>query len=118
MNFSLATLYVRDMRKSLKFYNELLGVPITARQPAGPGKELIFLGVEGEPNLELIPSDSEYTYSGFSIGFDVDNLPEIKAKLEAAGYPIKREINPSPALTLCFLNGPNGEEVELIGYNE
>jgi hypothetical protein len=102
------------MRKSLDFYNAMLEIPIISRQPIGPDKELVFLGVEGEANLELIPTDEDISYSGFSIGFEVDNLPAMKERLAANGYAIKREFSPEPSMTLCFLDGPNGEEVELI----
>lgn len=117
MKFSLVTLYVNDMEKSLKFYSELLEMAIIHRQPAGPGKELIFLGIDGNVNLELIPSDTEVSYSGFSIGFDVEDLLIVKERLESNGYKIKREMSPSPVLTLCFFDGPNGEEVELVARN-
>ncbi len=117
MKFSLATLYVTDMVRSLDFYNGLLDIPILRRQPAGPGKEFIFLGVEGQPNLELIPSDTPVAYAGFSIGFDVEDLPTLKARLAEGGYPVKREFSPAPGLVLCFLEGPSGEEVELISHS-
>lgn len=114
MKFSLATIYVNDMEKSLKFYHEILGLPIVKRQPVGAGKELVFLGEAGEANVELIPVDDKMTYSGFSIGFEVDNLEEMKARLAENGYSIKREITPGGSAVLCFLDGPNGEEVELV----
>lgn len=116
MKFSLVTLYVKNMEKSLDFYHSLLRIPIVRRQPMGDGKELIFMGNESDVNLELIPSDSEMVYSGFSIGFEVENLAEVKESLATAGYPIAREIFPHPSTTLCFLEGPNEEEVELIEY--
>jgi lactoylglutathione lyase len=114
MRFALATLYVKNMKKSLVFYNAILEIPVIRRQPIGPDKELVFLGVEGEANLELIPTDENMSYSGFSIGFDVDNLPAMKERLAANGYVVKREFSPDPSTVLCFLNGPDGEEVELI----
>ncbi|MDF2842721.1 MAG: Glyoxalase/bleomycin resistance protein/dioxygenase [Herbinix sp.] len=115
MKFSLTTLYVKDMEKSLEFYNTLIGLPIVRRQVIGEDKELVFLG-DGDTLLELIPSDGNVQYAGFSIGFDVDDLLEAKERLENNGYKIKREMSPNSSLTLCFLDGPNGEEVELLEY--
>ncbi len=114
MRFSLATLYVRNTEKSLAFYNGILEIPVIKRQPIGPDKELVFLGVEGEANLELIPTDDDISHAGFSIGFDVENLTAMKERLAANGYTVKREFSPAPATVLCFLDGPDGEEVELI----
>ena len=116
MKFALTTLYVKDMEKSLFFYHELLGMPVLRRLSMGPGREMVFLGTTGDVNLELIASDATVTYAGFSIGFDVDDLVAAKERLAANGYVIKREINPAPTVTLAFFNGPNGEEVELMGH--
>ncbi|MFT4145810.1 MAG: VOC family protein [Mobilitalea sp.] len=116
MKFSLATLYVKDMEKSLEFYNTLIGLPIVRRQVIGEGNELVFLGA-GDTLLELIPTDGNVQYAGFSIGFEVEDLLAAKEQLENNGYKIKREMSPNPSLTLCFLDGPNGEEVELLAYN-
>lgn len=116
IQFSLVTLHVHDMEKSLHFYNILLQIPILRKQAIGPQKELIFMGVEGQPNLELIPSDDMVSYSGFSIGFEVQDLAAVKNRLSSNGYAIKQEFSPSPSTTLCFLDGPNGEQVELIAY--
>ncbi len=116
MKFSLATLHVQDMEKAVAFYNGLLEIPIIRRQPIGGGKELMFMGVDGQPNLELIPSTEPVSYSGFSIGFDVEDLEAIKQKLAQNGYPVKHEMTAGPSTVLCFLQGPNGEEVELIYY--
>lgn len=118
MKFAVVTLYVKDMEKSLTFYNTLLEMSIIRKQPIGEEKELVFLGNGGEVQLELIPSDEDVTYSGFSIGFETENLLLAKKCLEDNGYPIKSEMAPNPFTTLCFLQGPNGEEVELIEYKK
>ncbi len=116
MKFSLTTLYVNDMDKSIKFYNGILGMPIIRKQLMGEGKELVFLGDDCNVNLELITSQVKMEYKGFSIGFDVENLSTVKAILIENGYAVKNEMSPNPSLTLCFIDGPNGEEVELIEY--
>lgn len=116
MKFALVTLYVQDMEKSLTFYNNILEIPIIKRQPIGSGKELVFLGIDNEVNLELIPSEDKITYSGFSIGFETKDLPSAKQRLADNGYAVKREFSPAPSTTLCFLDGPNGEQIELIEY--
>jgi len=116
MKFALLTLHVKDMDKSLAFYHELLEMPIVRRQPPGPGKELVFLGQDGDVNLELIPAEGDTVFSGFSAGFVVEDLAAVKERLAAHGYPVKREFSPNPSLILSFLDGPDGEEIELIKY--
>lgn len=116
MIFSLTTLYVQDMEKSLSFYNGLLGLPIVRKQLLPNGQTLLFMGMQGQPLLELIPSEQAVSYSGFSIGFNVEDLPSLRQRLAASGYAIKREFSPDDTTILCFLNGPNGEEIELISH--
>lgn len=110
MKFALATLYVTDMPKSLVFYNQLLEIPILGNHE----NKMVFLGLEGHPGLELIATDTPTPHSGFSIGFEVPNMDAITARLAQNGYPIKRQFSPDGTTKLCFLDGPDGEEVELI----
>ena len=45
MNFCWITLRVADMEESLKFYHEILGLPICTRH-GGPDMEIVMLGEE------------------------------------------------------------------------
>jgi lactoylglutathione lyase len=102
------------MEKSLEFYNGLLGMPIVRRHNIESGEELVFMG-DGDLMLELIPSGGKISYAGFSVGFEVEDLPAIKERLRMHGYSVKREFSPDNSTILCFLTGPNGEDVELVG---
>lgn len=116
MQFAFITIYVRDMQKSLAFYRDLLGLEVLRGQPTADG-ELVFLGVPGQPTIELIyaPAFAGNTYTGFSVGFEVDSLDSASAMLTDAGYPLKRgPISPSPKVAFSFFEGPNGEEIQLI----
>ena len=46
MKFCWSTLHVRNMEESLKFYKEIVGLEIDSRFAAGPGVEIVFLGME------------------------------------------------------------------------
>ena len=52
MKFCWSTLTVNNLEESLKFYQEIIGLPIDRRFKAGPGVEIAFLG-DGETKLEL-----------------------------------------------------------------
>lgn len=110
----LLTLHVHNMEKSLAFYSTLMGLSILRRQPTGEGREMVFLGKDEVSCLELISSDTATAYTGFSIGFSVDDLVVTKERLAQHGYTIEQEFSPSPDTTLCFFDGPNGEKIELI----
>ncbi|MCL1994194.1 MAG: VOC family protein [Spirochaetes bacterium] len=114
MTFSHTAIYVQNLEKSLNFYEKVLGLAVTRRLgEAGP----VFLGVEGQPQLELIVAPQPVGFSGFFIGFVVPKLEEATKKLEAAGFPkTKGPISPNPKTEFSFFRGPDGEEVQLIEY--
>ena len=57
MKFCWTTINVTSMEESLAFYQEIVGLPLMRRFPAGPGMEIAFLG-DGETQVELIASAS------------------------------------------------------------
>ena len=118
MKFSLVTLYMEELEPSLAFYRDLLGMQ-ELRRIDTPGGAIVFLGQGGNVELELI-AGKQYAgsrYTGFSIGFDVDDMEAAIAKLEEQG--IKKVSGPANAggtTILAFLEGPSGEQVELIQH--
>lgn len=118
MKFSFITLYVKDMEKSLACYRDTIGLAVLSRNATEDG-ELAFLGIEGEPNIELImsPTFAQNSYKGFSVGFEVESLEASTAVMEAAGYArLRGPIMPHPGAVFSFFDGPNGEEIQLIEH--
>lgn len=118
MGFDFATIYVPDLERSLRFYRDLLGLAVIRRHPIEDG-ELAFLGVAGQPSLEIIggPAQAGHTYGGFSIGIAVASLEEATEKLAKAGHPVIRgPFSPGPGVRFSFVKDPDGIEVELIEY--
>jgi lactoylglutathione lyase len=116
MTYIHTTVHVRDMEKSLAFYQGLLGLNLVRRSPYGNG-ELAFLGEPGQPNIELLchPGEEQPVYSGFTLGFRVESLREGTAKLEQAGYPLVRgPVSPNPAVSFSFFHDPDGIEIQLL----
>jgi lactoylglutathione lyase len=116
MTYMHTTVRVKDMERSLGFYQGLLGLKLVRRSPSGNG-ELAFLGEAGQPNIELIchPGEETPPYSGFTLGFRVDSLKEGTAKLEQSGYPLVRgPVSPNPAVSFSFFHDPNGIEIQLV----
>jgi lactoylglutathione lyase len=116
MTYMHTTVHVRDMEKSLGFYQGLLGLKLVRRGPAGDG-ELAFLGEPGQPNIELIcyPGEAIPAYSGFTLGFRVESLKDETARLEQAGYPLVRgPVSPNPAVIFSFFHDPDGIEIQLV----
>ncbi len=120
MKFAFVTIYVKDMDKSISFYNGLLGLEITMRRLTGDGGEMAMLGGAGSSQVELlyVPQAPAADYSGFSVGIEVADLDEAAAFLAREGYPIQRgPASPAPDVRFAFIQDPNGVEIELIEYS-
>ena len=117
MKFIHVTLFVKDLEKSLSFYHGVLGLPIVRRIPGPNGP--VFLGNEGEPQVELIGGQQEPTFSGFAVGFAVDSLDEGTKKMEDAGYKkLRGPISPNPSVKFSFFPDPDGAEIQLVEYKQ
>ena len=59
MKFNFATIHVKDLETSIRFYEEVIGMKMVRRFPAGPNMEIAFMAgaPEDEPGsaeIELI----------------------------------------------------------------
>ena len=117
MKFCWCTIGVRDMNASLKFYQEIVGLPLDRRLAAGPKMEICFLG-EGETKVELICGADHKTPvkpEGISLGFEVRSVDEkirfIKEKgLTVASGPFQ----PNPHIKFFYVKDPDGVSVQFV----
>lgn len=117
MQFSWATIMVKDMEESLRFYRDLVGLPVGRRMKPSPDMELAFLG-EGETKVELIrnakapaPSFGE----GIPLGFEVESLERLSSALSERGIPIHSgPFQPNPAMRFLYVLDPNGLKVQFV----
>lgn len=114
-------LTVADVDRSAAFYQALLGVGVRWRgeiksglQGAHVGDERFYLALfqaerAGQP-------DRDYGNIGLNhFGFVVDDLDEMKRRLEAMGVAPHSEQDYAPGRRIYFLD-PDGIEVELVEY--
>lgn len=117
MEFCWSTLYVNDMEESLKFYEEIIGLPVKQRFKAGSGVEIAFLG-EGETKIELICDDSKKEINidpDISWGFRVKSLEEtMKFLVERGINIIAGPIEPNPGIRFIYIPDPNGMKIQLV----
>jgi len=120
MKFSWTTLHVSDLDRSLKFYSELLGIPVANRFSSGPSN-IAFIGDANGAQVELIctpegaPADPG---RGVSVGFVTGQLDELISKLRGAGCEIRGPISPSPKITFYFVSDPDGYQVQLCRQSD
>lgn len=117
MAFLWTTVNVKNMEESLKFYQEIVGLPLDRRFGAGPGTEICFLG-DGETKLELICSEKTESVNlgtDISLGFQVDSVDEKIAFLEGKSIKLlSGPISPNPHTKFFFVLDPNGLKIQFV----
>lgn len=117
MKLAHVTINVKDMEESLKFYEEIIGLPISLRFPIEANSEIVFLG-QGESKVELIKTEEDINPSigkDIAIGFSVDNLDETMDFVKGKGIAIESgPFQPSPLTRFFFILDPNRLRVQFI----
>ena len=117
MKFLWCTLHVRDLGKSLSFYQEIVGLDVLNRFGAAPGPQFVFLGGEGS-QIELI-SDGRDTPpalgADISLGFEVKSLDEQMAFVQKKGFPVHSgPFQPNPHVRFFFVKDPDGLSIQFV----
>jgi len=115
MSFCWCTVHVRDMEKSLRFYQDIAGLALARRFNEIPGTDLAFLG-DGETLLELIVGKGEpYSGGGISLGFKVESLGRRMAFVRDMGIPVHSgPFAPSERTRFFFVQDPDGVLVQFV----
>ena len=118
MKFLHNMVRVRDLKASLHFYCDLLGLVETRRSESEAGRfTLIYLATApGAPEIELTYNwDSTEDYGSARnfghVAFAVDDIYAICAKLAAGGVVINR---PPRDGHMAFVRSPDAISVELL----
>lgn len=112
---------VRDMERSLQFYQEVLGLQLRSREKINEKVELAFLFHPNQPDMEveLIQGEEDGRMSTgrvHHLAFLVENMEDALAKLKGAGVKLEHE-EPQVVLgniKIAFFEGPDGEVLELM----
>ncbi|MFA7658430.1 MAG: VOC family protein [Candidatus Gastranaerophilaceae bacterium] len=113
---------VKDIQKSLKFYEELLDLKVTKEKRLDDCNLYFLSDNEGYTQIELTYND-ETPENGYEVGtgfghfaFEVKSLEEFSKKLHGLGYEYLYEPFRLSAVgsTIAFIKDPDGYEIELI----
>lgn len=117
MKFCWSTLHVKNLDESLRFYQEVVGLPLVRRFPAGPGAEIAFLG-DGETKIELVCEAGKTECRvgpDISWGFEVASLDDCLRAVREKGVPILSEpVSPNPHTRFFFVADPDGLTVQFV----
>ncbi|MDR2957600.1 MAG: VOC family protein [Coriobacteriales bacterium] len=121
MELQWSTLRVKDLNASIAFYEEILGLHVTRRFPAGPGSEIAFLGGAGPVEIELIADGSGRDINvgtDISWGFSVDSLDTMMALLNEKGIAFEGPVSPNPSIRFIFFPDLDGMRIQLAESSE
>jgi len=118
MRYLHTMIRVLDLKETLRFFQEGLGLIETRRRESERGRfTLVFLAeAEGAPELELTWNwDETEVYSGGRnfghVAYEVDNVYDACSRLQSLGVTILR---PPRDGRMAFIRSPDGISVELL----
>lgn len=117
MKFCWTTLHVNDLKESLEFYQEIVGLEIDRRFEAGPGMEIAFLG-KGETKVELVDDENMQGINigeDISLGFEVDSVEKMMDFVQEMGITIDSgPFEPNPHVKFFYIMDPNGLKIQFV----
>jgi len=118
MKMKSVVIRTNDIKKSIDFYEKILGFSFEAMVSAAPGKQIAFLSdVESGCRLELLHNEMGKSGAGggVSITFSVDQIGETEKHLASNGVRIisaPRTIKDGKKILTAV--DPNGVELDFI----
>lgn len=117
MKFCWSTLNVRNLKESVRFYTEIVGLDVIREMSAGPDMNMVFLG-KGGTQVELIYDGKNQEIcigKDISWGFEVESLDCALDLVKANGIEIEAgPIQPTPHVKFFFVKDPNGMNIQLV----
>jgi lactoylglutathione lyase len=111
---------VNDIERTIKFYQDALGLTVTGRHLSPRGAQIVFLStpnseeeieicqLPGAPSVQVQPDLMH-------LAFEVESIEALTAEIEKKGF----KLSDGPTKTgsgsiLAFIDAPEGYEIELI----
>jgi lactoylglutathione lyase len=117
MKFCWTTIKVRDIKKSLSFYQEVIGLKLNKSIKPNEEMEIAFLG-DGDTQVELIyyKNNSEINFGkDISLGFEVESTDKFTEFLNTRGIKIHSgPFQPNPSIRFIYIQDPDGLMIQLV----
>ena len=111
---------VNDLDRTVRFYEDALGLTVSRRHTSPRGAQLVFLQVpHSEEEIELcqLPNSPSVEVQAdlMHLAFEVENLESFAAELKKKGYALSDgPTQTGSGSVIGFIDAPEGYEVELI----
>ena len=112
---------VNDIERSVRFYEQALGLTVSRRNTSPRGAQLVFLATpNSEEEIELcqMPAGSPAVSVQpdlMHLAFAVDDLDAFAAELTRKGFALSDgPLHTGSGSAIAFIDAPEGYEVELI----
>ncbi len=117
MKFCWVTINVKDMVKSLHFYQVIIGLGMNRRFKPDHDREIVFLG-GGDTQIELIYNSKAPNIAvgeDISLGFEVDSIEQINEALKRNNISIHSgPFQPNPFIRFIYVLDPNGVKIQFV----
>lgn len=111
---------VNDLERTVKFYQDALGLKVAGRHTSPRGAQLVFLQTpnsDEEIEITYLPNSPSVQVQPdlMHLAFEVDDLEQFAAELKRKGYPLSDgPTETGSGSVIAFIDAPEGYEVELI----
>ncbi|MBI5770065.1 MAG: VOC family protein [Verrucomicrobia bacterium] len=111
---------VNDIERSVKFYQDALGLTVARRSVSPRGAQIVFLATpNSDEEIELcqLPNSPSVQVQPdlMHLAFEVDDLKAWAAAAEKRGFNLSDGPTPtSSGSVIAFIDAPEGYEIELI----
>lgn len=119
MSYLWTTIKVKDLKESIEFYQQIVGLKLQRRFEAGPEREIAFLAAAaGETEVELIADQGKENIDigqDISLGFEIDSVTGKMKFLKEQGVEIESgPIAPNPEIEFFYVLDPNGVKIQFV----
>jgi len=111
---------VNDLERTVRFYQDALGLTVSKRHTSPRGAQLAFLATpNSDEEIEIcqLPNSPSVQVQPdlMHLAFEVDDLAAFEAELKKKGYALSDDpTQTSSGSVIAFIDAPEGYEVELI----
>jgi lactoylglutathione lyase len=117
MHFRWASINVKNIAESVRFYQKIIGLDVMRKINPNPEMEIVFLG-SGETQIELIwnAKNKETNYGkDISLGFEVESVDKMMELLKEKNISIlSGPFQPNPAIKFIYIQDPDGLKIQFV----